>query len=323
MRRKYVSDQDLDTIIRLRKSGASWLKIESITQIPRRTSKRIFEDWQKTRTAEELKSARQQIAAAAFNYHMQDLINIARVILDNMGDPSLKDKRDGTSVLNCIFETDIRGRGQEETYPPTATPSTARIIRQNKLLFNSLKEHTIESVDFFTFDKWLAARNTWKTSMDKLYSEVAQVIRNIINQKYDTRDVVTKINSDEALVDKMVTGAVETMYRAILDGKVTQIEQIKDYINMKQLPGGITILFSGNITTTDLVVESKELAEEILKICKSAVDILFRGKGLETVEVLADALHIMRDSRNELDDSLDELRLTPIILHTKCELCPA
>jgi len=323
VRRKYVSDQDTDTIIRLRKSGASWLKIESITQIPRRTAERVFDEWKKTRLAEELKSSRQQIATMAFNYHMQDLTNLARAVLDNMGDPSFKDKRDGTSVLNHVFETDIRGRGQEETYPPTATPSTARIIRQNKLLFNSLKEHTKESVDFFTFDKWLAARNTWKTSMDKLYSEVAQVIRNNINQKSDAPEVIAKIKSDEALFDQMVTGAVETIYRAILDGKVAQIEQVKAYINKKPLPGGITILFGGNVSATDLVPESNELAEEILKICKLAVDILLTGKELDTVEVLADALHIMRDSRNELDDSLDELRLIPIILRSKCELCPA
>ena len=39
MRRRYVSDEELTQVIKLKQNGASWLRIENETGIPRRTAK--------------------------------------------------------------------------------------------------------------------------------------------------------------------------------------------------------------------------------------------------------------------------------------------
>jgi len=61
MRKRYVSDEELNKIIRLKDSGASWLKIQDAIGVPRRTAKRAYEEYEQSKSFQELKAARQKI----------------------------------------------------------------------------------------------------------------------------------------------------------------------------------------------------------------------------------------------------------------------
>ena len=46
MRKRYISDNELNQIIKLKQAGASWLMIQNQTGVPRRSAHNAYEDWQ-------------------------------------------------------------------------------------------------------------------------------------------------------------------------------------------------------------------------------------------------------------------------------------
>jgi len=320
MRRQYVSEEDRDTVVRLRKSGAGWLKIESVTGIPRRTAKRIFEEWQRDQVTEEIGAARRQVAAEVFNLHMRDLITLAHRLLTSLDTPQFIDRRDSPQVLESVFETDTRGHSHNESRFSVRKKEIHEIRRQNRILFESLKEHTRDKVDWSTLDCWLEARDEWTKGMDNLKSTATGLVYNILNQETNRPGPSNRINSDKRLVNEMVNGIAEVAYRILTADKPRPVE---DYIQIRQGQNAWAVLFGRDVSETELIVESKELADKVAEICKWSLTNLSKGKESPTIRSVASSLFKMREARNELADKLDELRLTPLILRTRCEICPA
>lgn len=323
MKKTFVSDEVKNRIISLRKSGASWLNIEDTTSVRRRTAKRVFEEWQESQTFEELTSVRKQVAVELFNQHMRDLTNIAHILLKDLETPpSLTDQRDSTGILNNLFQTGIRIQGQEPTFSPDALSDPEQVYRKNKMLFDSLKQHIKEGVSPSILDTWLVSRDKWKDSMDKLLLGTNELVRNIIKQESSTWHNDHAIVIGKTLVNKIALGIEAVVYCALVE-KSTDLNQMKTYIHTSQATDAIVVTFGGINSTTELVVGNKELAEKVIQICTWALENLFRGKESDTVKILANALSNMRKSKNQLDERLNVLRLIPVILRTKCDLCPA
>lgn len=320
MRRRFVSDEDLDTVISLRKSGAGWLKIQEVTGIPRRTAKRVYDEWQQSRAAEEVTTARRQVAAEAFNSHMRDLVKLAHEISAGLATPGLADRRDGTQVLGSIFEADIHGNGQDKTHYPSIRRDVEDIKRQNRVLFDSLKEHTKDTVNWQTLADWQVARDEWKMNMERLESTAAELVRNILNYDTDSLGLSSRIKSDKRLLSKMALGVAEATQRNVT---TRESDEATDYIKVKKGVAGTQVMFGGDASDTELVVDSLELAEKVAMISRRAATNLDRGKESYIVRNLADSLFRMDAAHRELVDKLDELRLTPLILRTRCEICPA
>jgi hypothetical protein len=66
-----------------------------------------------------------------------------------------------------------------------------------------------------------------------------------------------------------------------------------------------------------------KLAKEALSICRWADDNLRKGLKSGLVQKLTDDVCQMQARIKELEESLDELLLRPMILLTRCDLCPA
>ena len=59
-----------------------------------------------------------------------------------------------------------------------------------------------------------------------------------------------------------------------------------------------------------------------MAVSRQAMVNLTRGKESEVTVGLGDAMTEMLELKRELEDKLDELRLVPLILRTRCEICP-
>ncbi len=318
MRRRFVSEADRDTVIGLRKSGAGWLKIQEMTGIPRRTAKSIYNDWQKSQAAEEVITARRQVAAEAFNLHMRDLIVLAREITTSLVAPALSDRRNGGQVLDNVFEKDIRGNTREASTFSFTKRDTATTIRQNHILFDSLKQHTQYRVNWSSLDSWLAARDDWHSGREQLEVAVSRLVREMVN-KHGGGSVGSTLRHP-GTNDKMVRGIIETTYYALVDNEFQEPDK---YIKAKGLQTSCAIFFGGDTSDTELVIEDTKIAVIIAGYCKDIVKLLFAQQESLIIENMAASLARMREAHNELTDKLDELRLTPIILQTKCDICPA
>ena len=317
MRRRFVSEEDRDRIIQLRKSGGSWLAIENMTGIPRRTAKGVYDEWQKNWAAEEVVNARRQVAADAFKMHMRDLIMLGREITNNYTIPDLNDRRNSQQVLNNIFEKDIREKNRETSPFTFVKRDLSTTIRQNHILLDSLKQHTQEKVEWDLLNKWEAARNNWWSTRKSLETEVCEQVSDIANN--NPGNVANATLRQPGITDRVIQGILETIYHILVDNE----SQVEKYIKIKGLESGWAILFGGDISDTELFIEDKNISSIIGGYCRSIARGLFTDEESSLIQNMATSLAIMREAHKELMDKLDELRLTPIILQTRCDICPA
>lgn len=318
MRRRYISDEERENIVQLRKSGAGWLRIETMTGIPRRTAKRAFEETQQRQSKDEIQAARRQVVADLFQLHLIDLIAMAEAIVTSLSQPDLADKRDGNSILANVLATNIRNRRM--TGQVVGAEQTDVIRRQNRILLDSLKQHTDSKIRWQKLDDWRMARNEWQNGMRQLRATSMTLIRNFMKQESNRWDPAISTKLDDRLIDRMVNGIVEAAYHALVDGRLYHVER---YINTREHQGKMLILFRVNVSTTELILESKELAEKGVALCRQVVNSLAKGRELEKLEGVASSLQEMKAIRDMFAEELDELTITPLLVRTKCDICPA
>lgn len=318
MRRRFVSDEERENIVRLRKSGAGWLRIETITGIPRRTAKRAFEESRQRQSEEEIQAARRQVAGDLFRSHVRDLVAIAGVVVASLSQPGLMDRRNGDTVLDNMLAINIRDLGISSQVMGEEQGDVT--VRQNRMLFESLKQHTQSKIDWRILDDWRNARNEWQRGTEKLRSTSMTLMRNFVTHGSNKPGPTASINSDDKLIQRMIDGVVEVGYRAAVDGKPDDMEE---YINTRERQGKVQVLFGGDVTITDHVVESKELADQVAILCRQVVTNLSKGKESEILKDMTRSLQSMGSVHDMLAEELDELKITPLILRTKCDICPA
>ena len=146
--------------------------------------------------------------------------------------------------------------------------------------------------------------------------EELKLVREKVNQSDGTAGSTFK---QTGTGDRMAKGIVETAYHALVDNEFRDPEK---YIKVKELQDGWAILFGGDTSDTELVTETEQDADITEEFCRNVVKELFTEEE-PLVKGMASSLERMREACDELTDKLDELRLTPVILQTKCDICPA
>lgn len=71
------------------------------------------------------------------------------------------------------------------------------------------------------------------------------------------------------------------------------------------------------------IFTEKELIESLIALCDKALEKLLNEDTVSLVKKLYDEVHKVRKVIDELAENLNRLVLYPIILHTRCTLCPA
>lgn len=317
MKKYFVSEEKREKLIDLRKSGASWLKIENLINVPRRTAKRVFEEWQQSKSLEDIQSARREVAAETFRQHLQDLTTLARLISSRLGLPRIEDKRNGQEVIDGIYYEDIH-----VTEPNKSTFSSKKdyeiINRQNHLIFESLKQHTRGKVDWDLLDNWVKARNSWQDGIVILEEAARRQIRNALIRLPNGR---LDANAKGALIpNEMIKGIVEAAYRALINGNTAEAAS---FIRIGERENGFVILFGDNSSPNNMLIETMEKAEKVKEVSIAALKMLFEADNSGLVNTLMVSLDTIREIHDKLVLKLDELVLTPVILKSKCDICPA
>ena len=102
----------------------------------------------------------------------------------------------------------------------------------------------------------------------------------------------------------------------------TVSEDSKGHPSFRTIPGskGFKITIDQTGPSLQLTFIDKELAEAVTKICNNVTAIIYSG-GLSGQ--LGGALQTIEGKIEELEEMLDPLRLRPLILRTRCDICPA
>ncbi|MCX6010865.1 MAG: hypothetical protein NT134_01145, partial [Chloroflexi bacterium] len=170
-------------------------------------------------------------------------------------------------------------------------------------------------------EDWKQARNNALEYSKELRLEATEFIGNILNNQPGLKERIKTIVRGNDVIKKISDGVIENIWRGILAGKPEQIHVLKGSSIMTE--GRVWLEFYKDDSDTRLDLNDVELAKDVLDVCRWAADNLQKGNKSNLVRRLADEVHRMQDRTEKLEESLDELLLRPMILRTRCDLCPA
>jgi len=318
MKRRDLSQDELTQVIRLKQAGTSWVKIQKETGINRRTAKRAYEEWEHSQSRNELKAVRKDVAAEEFRKHLQCLIKLAQSLVNALGIPGPDEMLSGKEVLLSLWRSDIAGEYGAYGLPDVGGRFQGPEIhlRQNQMLFESLKDHTREK-------RW-DALNEWECSWDKcirifgkLRKEAHKVVENILDQEEKgLLDRIEEGNKRKDPIAWMTKAMFIKIREGILDDKLDPESPIVE--NVARGDGTIQVRPVG-IANVSLNFTDISIAEKVAGICNWAAKNLYKR---DTFKKLADEVKTTQRKIEELQEMLNPLTLVPQILSTRCGLCP-
>jgi hypothetical protein len=318
MRRRFISEDELNRVLKLKQVGASWLRIQNETGIPRRLAKKAYDEWERTRSGEELKKARTVIAQEEFRKHMEDLIEVAQHLVDSLHAPAPIEKIPKLDrFFDRIWEQDIRHEGKQ----PPSDRELAHVVRHNKMLFQCLQDHTDEKVPWQQLREWQHIFTQYTRHCSDLQAESRGVIDDLLRQKKEIRSAIQEMDRGQEIIEKMASGVVEALWRGMMNGEIIK-ERI--FIGAREANDrSAMVSFGKEGSVRAFMLKNKKLADAVVNVCKLAVNSLLSGSKLSFVQKVAADIAAMEQKAKELDEKLDDLVLRPLILRTRCELCPA
>ena len=335
MRRRDLSDDELNQVIKRRQSGSNWSKIQRETGIGRRKAKHAYDKWKQSHPLEEIKEARKAVAAAAFSQHMNSLVALAGSFTNYLSVLSLSDmEKNSVQFYSWLWQQDLLGESvivlsQESSggnipYYQRQQMTMKEIqsrIRRNKLLFESLKIHTREKVSWNKLDQWATARDNSCKDLCKLRKVAIELISNFLKLEEDTKLLPNiKEGSGEDPVKRMTELVLEVIWQGILEDSLNQERYLAPQLHTEEssqhtlLKVGDEVFFSFNDNST---------VGKVTEICNRSIDNLCRGKEMDFAKSLQGEVRIMKKVTEELREMLNSLKLIPMILATRCDLCPA
>ena len=133
---------------------------------------------------------------------------------------------------------------------------------------------------------------------------------NILNKETDLLQEIEKRGQKEDAIQRMARVVVHAIWQSIVDNKFDpKSPRVKVSY---ELVDRIVAIFT-----------EKELNEKVIALCNNVLEILLKEDAIDLVNKLCDEVQKVRKVIDELAENLNRLVLYPIILHTRCDLCPA
>lgn len=335
MPRSKMSDEKLDEIITLRTRGEKWTKIHKITGIDRRTAKNVYEKWEYNSSVEKLQEVRKEIAAEEFRTHMKSIIQLAVSLVSNLSVPSsIDDIKNSEEFFMWFLEQDLLQRYSTSEFQSDIYPKNfgqefhvgdPRIyLDEKKLLYKSLRYHTRKDL------RWNILDHDWKNAMDKcaksvlqLQAETRQLVDNYLQNTKEPGflERVKKAAKENDPAKNVARAIVNGIWLLIIQDKPIEkllfetasrdITSVDVTVKLGSIPSGILLKLVGN--------DSQYLADNIKTQCNSAVTILRQSS---VVHRLYTEVGNIRRTSDTIREMLNPLKLSPMILQTRCDLCP-
>jgi len=319
-RGKLVTEGEIEEMIRMRRQGYSIEAIAESTGRHRHTVRTYLEERQTQRLADD---ARREVMIQELRRHLDELSQFGASLVEQLTVPnSPHDTRDAVAVLYSLHSG------------------------QNKVLFESFREHT-RGISWQAFAEWEEAWDRCCLALAQLRRKAAEVAENLLEEdtgllnslkeddvqpakeatrkkdaskevKIDLLDaLMASVSRDKTViaVNRITDGIVHLLWHHILhpDEEFPLVE------TMPRADGRIDITFGKDRFTNYLIVREQGLADKVIGICKSAAEKL-RG---DMTEAVVKEIVTMQARIEEFREAMSPLRLRPLLLRSRCNLCPA
>ena len=312
MRKRFISYDELNKIIRLKHSGASWLKIHDQTGVPRRSAKQAYEDWHRTQAIEELKAARVNVATEEFRKHVDQLIDIANSLAVGLIVPSKPEETmKAEAFVDSLWEQKYVEPEGYQVGKTKEERERQRFVRECQMLLKSLQDHARERVHWKLLDQWKEAWNKCIVNLSGLENNINVLAKEIVSK--DTDGIINSINKKREIntaAQQMAQAVLNVIWLNIINGTLDP-ENPKIILTYKLIDDSVDVLIE------------KELFEGLEAILRPVAEEFCSNKKQNMIKPLIDDVLRMNEAIKRLEEMLNPLILRPLILRTKCELCPA
>lgn len=327
MKRKEITKDQLDQIIKLRERSVSWVKIQDATNVPRRVGQRCYEEWQQKQLWEQLSNVRHNIAEEDLREHRRLQVGLSDQLvslmeISNIERPPLSSfSVSSEERLAVIWRTN---RWVEEggegilvlTNTSISELEKRQIERKNHLLFQSLKTHTRGKVRWRALDEWKSNWDSCKLDLEELEKDIRLGVRETLTSLEDLKIINDKAGSVE-VIDKIVEGLYRLMRQSLLAGLPGFSMDTSSGAQRAKVTGGPAS--HHNIKDLQIPVTDSKSLKLLCRILNATIEELYSG---DRVGQIQNSLTKARKAALELEESLNPLVLNPLILVTRCDLCP-
>lgn len=323
MKRRELTDDELNNVIRLRQAGSNWMEIQRQTLIGRHIVRRAYEDWERKQWADDLRGIRLKVAQDDFEDHIDKLTTLAESLVNQLDVPSSPEiNMDADKMVENLWYTDIfKERRRYQSIGENRERETRRNLRRNRLLFESLQNHTRQKVRWEALSEWKRAWDNCFKALQKFTQEARQTIVNFLNQESGLIERIEVGCESEGVVDWMVKEVMNLAWQVILRSNLNEPFPQVHFISVE---GQVTEATVVAVEKTDgLKFSDAKLGESVKKICNQTVFNICKGEQADGIKSLVNEVNTMKKATEELEEALETLKLRPLILQTRCDLCPA
>jgi hypothetical protein len=196
----------------------------------------------------------------------------------------------------------------------------------NELLFKSLRDHTERKVPWQFLDTWKEARDSCIKNIENMKKEIQEVLTNILKQDSKLKADRDKIYKNPGVIEKINQGILMNIwFNGVIgiDGQVTLVKGAS-----QRTEGTSWVVFHKNAPEETNILFEREspngneaLAKEVYQVSKWAIANLLKLKS-DLIQTMNGEISKMQESSGKLETMLNPLVLRPIILNTKCDICP-
>ena len=299
-------------MVRLHRQGWSISAIARSVGCHRQTVRGHLTERQADVLAEEV---RKQALTEDLQKHLDDLIEFGASLRSHLTIPdSPTEDRDVAAVLTPLLPKALP-QGLDSV-SQKARREQRQKDRRNRMLLLSLQEHTREKGWWQAFEEWQQVWDICIEGLRGVREQAPKVVGNYLSQKAE--EEVGEKSGKEDILDSIVYGV---LWAAWCVGTASELEEELELRNFQVVLEGQRLrIRTGGYYLSPIFDEAETaLAQEVAEVCNNALQDLYPRY---MVDEILGMLQRMDEKIEVIDDALDPFILRPLLVRTRCTLCP-
>ncbi len=309
--RPRVTRQQIADMIRLRRQDWSISAIAKSVGCHRQTVRAHLAERQADVLAEEV---RKQALTDDLQKHLNDLIEFAASLRGHLTIPEVAtDDRDITEVLDPLLPKDFP-QGLDSV-SQKARREQRQMEHQNKMLFESLRQHTSGKGWWQAFEEWQQAWATCIEGLGEVKKKVPKMVEDLLNQqKANLKEEVEKVTGKENVLEGIVGPIIWVAWQVARASKPEEELKFREFRVLSE--GQLFRIVSGNYYP-NLIFKNEAieaaLVQGIATVCNHALRRLLSLFTRPDSSLEAVAVSELQTLPNSLRDMAFSFNLLPFL----------
>ncbi|MBA7593003.1 hypothetical protein ES708_35212 [subsurface metagenome] len=245
--------------------------------------------------------------------HLDDLTQFAVSFKSHVTIPDSPEDTDTAMMFKLLFSDELP-QGFDFTSQKTRR-ERRQMGRRDRMLLMSLREHTRDQGWWRAYEEWQEAWNTCRDALQELRGEAYELVQNRINEKPNLKQEIERQSSKGRDVVRSIAGdMLRVIWWAGTGDK--PVEEYKFRVEGDQV---VAVFGDGSHYSIGHRLSEASLGPDMTEVCELAFETLCQSFSDKSIPEM---LHRMYEKIEVIDDALDPFILRPLLVRTRCELCP-